>query len=181
MENSDNLESGGNHSALDWTALQSRSRFKKEKLDSSHLNQSKIAKSIDPPIIVGTKHRIYSEWYQVNQKWLKNTDMKKWLLTPCKHSVSLQVPLETFSSQLHRQLPVFGFHCFGNCLNSELYRIHVLLLEPHTCVFSTQAISGTLTAALPSKLVRCGHECIIAYYLEVKDAANFLSIRESSL
>ena len=117
---------------------------------------------------------VSSEPKMIKEYWYKSD-----LLTPCKHSVSLQVPLETFSSQLHRQLPVFGFHCFGDCLNSELYRIHVLLLEPHTCVFSTQAISGTLTAALPSKLVRWGHEFIIEYYFEVKDAANFLSIRES--
>ena len=78
---------------------------------------------------------------------------KHWL--PCEHSVSFQIPLEALPSQLHSQFPIFGFHCFRHRL------VHNILCLPiqfcysiRTCVFSTHAIRGTLTAALPSRLMR---------------------------
>merc|ERR1719500_490997 len=44
-------------------------------------------------------------------------------LQPCKHFVCIQVPLETFASQLHSQIPVLLMHCFGNSL-CLLYTVH---------------------------------------------------------
>ena len=73
---------------------------------------------------------------------------------PGEHSVSLQIPLEAFPSQLHSQFPVLGLHCFCHCLGSNIYHFFQFCYFIITWVFSTHAIRGTLTAALPSRLMK---------------------------